>query len=149
VSISEDVQTQITTALKQGDKLRLNTLRSMKSAFLNEMKKDGADTIADDICIRILRKLAKQRIESMEAFEKGDRAEQAAAERSELEIIEAFLPNLADEQTVRAWVEEAIAASGAQAPGDVGRVMGALMKAHKGEMDAGVAKTIASEILSG
>ena len=60
-----------------------------------------------------------------------------------------FLPSLADEAQTRAWVEEAIAAAGAEKPGDVGRVMGAIMKAHKGEIDGGLAKQLASELLAG
>jgi uncharacterized protein YqeY len=62
-------------------------------------------------------------------------------------VIQTFLPQLADEATTRRWVEEAIAASGASSQKEIGKVMGALMKAHKGEMDGNVARRIASELL--
>jgi hypothetical protein len=149
MSIVDDVSARLKDAMKAGEPLRLRALRNMRTAFLNEMKKDGSDTLSDEACMGLLRKLAKQRHESIDAFEQAGRMEQAAEERAELEVIESYLPSLADEATVRGWVEEAIAQTGASAPGDVGRVMGALMKAHKGEMDGGLAKKIAAELLSG
>ena len=96
-----------------------------------------------------MRRLEKQRKESIEAFAGAGREERAAAERAELAVIQAFLPSLADAETTRAWVSEAIASSGASKPGDIGRVMGALMKEHKGEIDGRLAKEIASELLDG
>ena len=66
---------------------------------------------------------------------------------AELAIIDTFLPSLADEDTTRAWVAAAIEESGASGPGDVGRVMGALMRAHKGEVDGNLAKRLAQEAL--
>ena len=72
-----------------------------------------------------------------------------AEERAELAVIDEFLPSLADEATTRSWVEQAIAASGAAKAGDLGRVMGALMKAHKGEVDGNLARRIAAESLGG
>ena len=120
----------------------------MRTVFLNEMKKDGSDTISDEVCQTLLRKLEKQRKESIEAFESGGRQDRADDEKAELAVIQGFLPSLADEATTRAWVEEAIASSGAKAPGDLGRVMGALMKAHKGDVDGGLAKRLAAEFLT-
>ena len=120
----------------------------MRTAFLNEMKKDNSEDVSDEVCISLLRKLEKQRKESIEAFEKAGREEQAAAEREELSIIQGFLPQLADEEQTRVWVQEAIASSGAEQPGDMGRVMGIMMKAHKGEIDGTLAKNIAVELLS-
>jgi uncharacterized protein YqeY len=148
MSIVETVSTQMKEAMRAKDKLRLNVLRSMRTAFLNEMKKDNSEEVSDEVCISLLRKLEKQRKESIEAFEKAGREEQAAAEREERSIIQEFLPQLADEEQTRVWVQEAIASSGAEQPGDMGRVMGAMMKAHKGEIDGTLAKNIAAELLS-
>jgi len=149
MSIVDDVSDQLKQAMKAGEPIRLRALRNMRTAFLNEMKKDGSESLSDETCMALLRKLAKQRHESIDAFEQAGRKEQAADERAELEVIETYLPSLADEATVRAWAEEAIAQTGASAPGDAGRVMGALMKAHKGEMDGGLAKKIVGELLAG
>ena len=149
MSIFDDVSTQMKDALRAKDKLRLGTLRSVRAGFLNELKKDNSETLSDDACLAILRRLEKQRKESIEAFEAGGREEMAAKESAELAVIQEFLPSLADEALTKTWVEEAIAASGAAAPGDMGKVMGALMKAHKGDVDGNLAKKVAQELLSG
>lgn len=149
MAILDDVTADLKAAMRAKDVLRLATLRSMRAAFLNELKKDGAETLDDAVAITLMRKLAKQRLESIEAFDKANRAEQADSERAELAVIEAYLPSLADEATTRGWVEAAIAESGANAVGDVGRVMGLVMKAHKGDVDGGLAKRLAAELLGG
>ena len=149
MSIDATISAQIKEAMLAKDSARLAALRNIRAAFLTEMKKTNAKTLPDEVCVDLLRRLEKQRKESIDAFDKGGRAEQAAAERAELGIISEFLPKLADEATTRAWVEEAIRSSGAAQAGDVGRVMGAMMKAHKGEVDGTLAKRIAGEILGG
>lgn len=70
------------------------------------------------------------------------------SEKFELALIETYLPSTADEATTRAWVEAAIAAVGASKPGDVGKVMGGVMKAHRAEVDGALVKKIAGELLS-
>jgi len=147
MSIYEQVNSELNAAMKSRERVRVNTLRGIRAAFIEEMKKDGSSSVGDDQSVAILRRLARQRGESIDAFEKGDRPELAAAEKAELEIIEGFLPSLADEVTTRSWVKATIAETGAAGPGDVGRVMGQLMKSHKGEIDGKLAKTIASELL--
>jgi uncharacterized protein YqeY len=147
VGIFDDVSRGLKEALKARDEVRLATLRSIRAAFLTEMKKDNATTLADEVCVGLLRRLEKQRQESIEAFRAAGRTDRADAERAELAVIESFLPRLADLATTRAWVEEAIAASGAAGAKDLGKVMGAVMKAHKGEVDGNLARKIAAERL--
>jgi hypothetical protein len=147
--IFDEVRNQMTDAMRAKDAPRLAVLRGMRAAFQTEMKREGAETLSDDACVTVLRRLAKQRKESIDAFENASRADRAAEERAELEVIETFLPSLADESQTRSWVEVAIAETGASAPGDVGRVMGAVMKAHKGDVDGLLAKKLAAELLSG
>jgi len=148
MSIAETVTAQIKDAMKAKDERRLSALRSMRTAFLNEMKKDGSDAISDEVCEGLLRKLEKQRKESIDAFMKGDREEMAIAERAELAVIQEFLPSLADESQTRAWVEAAIAETGASSSKEMGKVMGVLMKAHKAEIDGNIARAIVQELLS-
>ena len=149
MSIVDDVTGQMKDAMKAKDALRLATLRSMRTAFLNEMKKDGSDSVSDAVCETLLRKLEKQRKESIEAFTKGGREEMAETERAELAVIQEFLPQLADEAQTRAWVEAAIAETGATEAREMGKVMGALMKAHKADLDGNLARGIVQELLSG
>jgi len=149
MAIEQTVSERLADAMKARDAARVAALRGIRAAFLNEMKKDNAKTLADETSVEVLRRLAKQRRESIEAFEGAGRPERAAEERAELAVIEEFLPRLADEDATRAWVREAIAQSGAAKPGDVGKVMGAVMKAHKGEVDGQLARRLAQELLGG
>jgi len=148
MAIVDDVTNQMKDAMRAKDTVRLATLRSMRTAFLNEMKKDGSDTVSDEVCEALLRKLEKQRKESIEAFAKGGREEMAETERAELAVIQEFLPQLADAAQTRAWVEAAIAESGASGPREMGKVMGALMKAHKADIDGNLAREIVQELLA-
>jgi uncharacterized protein YqeY len=148
MAIVDDVTSQMKDAMRAKDALRLATLRSMRTAFLNEMKKDGSESVSDAVCETLLRKLEKQRKESIEAFSKGGREEMANKERAELAVIQEFLPQLADAAQTRVWVEAAIAETGASDPKEMGKVMGTLMKAHKAEMDGNIAREIVLELLS-
>jgi uncharacterized protein YqeY len=148
MAIFDEVSKQMTDAMRAKDAPRLAALRGMRAAFQTDMKREGAETLSDHACVTVLRRLAKQRKESIDAFEKGGRADRVAEERAELTVIETFLPSLADESQTRSWVEAAIAETGASALGDVGRVMGAVMKAHKGDVDGQLAKKLAAELLS-
>jgi uncharacterized protein len=149
MGLVEQVSEQMKQAQKAKDAAKLQALRNMRAAFLNEMKKDGSQTLDDAVAIGVLRKLAKQREESIEAFTNGGRMEMADAERAELKLIQGFLPSLADEATTRAWVQAAITESGAAGARDLGKVMGALMKAHKADVDAALARKLAQELLGG
>ena len=147
MSIFDDVSAGMKSALKAKDEVRLTALRAVRAAFLTEMKKDNATALADEVCVALLRRLEKQRQESIEAFDAAGRPDRAAAERAELAVIAGFLPKLADEAQTRAWVREAIAASGATSQKELGKVMGALMKAHKGDVDGNLARKLAGELL--
>ena len=140
MSIVEEVTAQMKAAMKAKDQSRLSTLRSMRAAFLNEMKRDGSDVVSDEVAEGLMRKLEKQRKESIEAFDKGGRPEMAENERAELAVIQEFLPQLADEAETRGWVEAAIASTGASEKKDMGKVMGALMKDH-------IARKLVQELL--
>ncbi len=148
MAIFDDISAQLKDAMRARDKTRLTALRSIRAAFLSATKEDGSTTLADEACLPLLRKLAKQRQESITAFSDAGRSERAEDERAELSVIEEFLPSLADEATTRRWLEEAIASTGASSAKDVGRLMGALMKDHKGELDGRLANRIARELLA-
>jgi len=149
MAIFDDVRAGLKDAIKAQAKERTAALRGILAAFQNELKKDNSEALADEACITLLRRLEKQRLESIEAFDNGGRPERAEAERAELAVVREFLPALADEAQTTAWVEEAIAASGASSAKELGKVMGALMKAHKGDVDGNLARRIAAEKLGG
>ncbi len=147
--IIDDVNVQMKEAMRAKEKVRLTALRGIRAAFIEALKADGSETLADEKCIPILRRLEKQRKESISAYEAAGREDLAAPEREELSVIEGFLPSLADEQTTTAWVRAAIEDAGATGPQDMGKVMGALMRSHKGEVDGGMAKDVALKLLRG
>ncbi len=147
--IADDVATQLTAAMRARDKARTSALRNIRAALLTAQKEGPAGgTLSDDQAAAVLRSLAKQRAESIEAFEAVGRAEAAAAERTELSVIEGFLPRLADAATTRGWVAEAIAATGAAGPSEIGKVMGHLMAAHRAELDGKLANQLVRELLA-
>ena len=149
MGLVERVSEEMKAAQKARDAARLSALRNARAALLHEMKKDGSETLDDAVATAVLRRLAKQREESIAAFEAAGRGDRAEAERAEKAVIEAFVPSLADETTTRAWVQAAIAETGATSARDLGRVMGALMKAHKDDIDGAVARKLAGELLAG
>lgn len=89
--------------------------------------------------------MAKMRQESIDMFTEGGAQDRADAERAELAVIERWLPKLADEEQTRIWVQEAIALVGGD---NMGKVMGALMKEHKAELDGKLTQSIVKEELA-
>lgn len=145
----DDVSNQMKSAMRAKDKPRLQALRGIRAAFIEASKASGSDgSVPDEEALTILRRLAKQRRESIAAYEGGGREDLAAEERNELEVIEGFLPTLADEEQTRAYVEKVIADTGASGMGDMGTVMGALMSRHKDVLDGKLANRVVRELLS-
>jgi uncharacterized protein YqeY len=147
MGLVEQVSERMKAAQKARDGAQLAALRNIRAALLNEMKKDGSTTLDDAIAVGVLRKLAKQREESIEAFATAGRTEQADAERAEKAVIEGFLPRLADEATTRGWVQAAIAETGAASARELGKVIGAVMKAHRDDVDGALVRKLAGELL--
>jgi uncharacterized protein YqeY len=149
MALVEQVSEQLKDAMRARDKVRVQALRGIRAAFLEALKSGQYDgELPDEDAIGLLRRLAKQRRESIEAYQAGGRDDLVEQEQGELAIIEDFLPKLADEATTRAWVQAAIAKTGASGPGDMGKVMGALMKAHKGDLDGKLANQLVRELLA-
>lgn len=144
----DTINDQLKTAMRAQDKARLVALRNIRAAFIMGMKEDGADTLPDEKAMALLRGLAKQRQDSITEYGKAKREDLVAAEAAELAVIEEFLPRLADEATTRAWVDQAITSTGAKSKADMGRVMGALMSAHKAELDGKLANRLVAERLA-
>ncbi len=149
MSIFDDVSAQMKEAMKSQDKARLTALRNIRAGFIEALKLDGSSTLSDETAETILRRLSKQRKESIDAYEAGGRADLASEEKAELAVIEAFLPKLADEATLRGWVQEAIASSGATTQKELGKVMGALNGAHRGQFDGKLANKLVRDLLPG
>jgi len=146
--IADRVTAELKASMKARDKDRTGALRMVRAAFIEAAKEKGADgAVSDDKAVTLLRRLKKQRVEAAEQYAAGGREDLAVKERAEADIIDAFLPQLADEAQTRIWVEEAVAASGASSMKEMGKAMGALMRAHKADVDGGLARKILGEVL--
>ncbi|MBB3993043.1 hypothetical protein GGR95_000662 [Sulfitobacter undariae] len=140
-----DLRTRISTDLKQAmkDKAaeRLSTLRLVNAAIKDKdiaARAEGNDDgVAEPEVLAILGKMAKQRLESARAYEEGGRLDLAERERSEIAVIEEFLPRQLDEKESTAAVEAAVAEVGATSIRDMGKVMGVLKAKYTGQMDFG------------
>lgn len=148
MSIADRITADMKTAMRAKDKERLQALRMIRAGVI-EAAKAGKGEVTDADVLKLLRKLAKQRKDAADTYVQGGRQDLADAELAELAIIDGYLPTLADEAQTRAWVKEAIAASGASEPGHLGKAMGALMKAHKADIDGGLARKLLQQELSG
>jgi len=149
VSIEATVTDAMKAAMKARAKERLLALRNIRAAFLLARKESGADSLSDTEAITVLRKVAKQRKDSIQSYKDGGRDDLVEKEAAELAVVEEFLPAGPTEATVREWVAEAVAATGATSPREMGKVMGAVMKAHRGEADGNVVRKLVMEALQG
>jgi len=129
-------------AMKAKDTVKLQTVRLIRSAFANAAIDLKTEKLSDEQAIAVLKKMAKMRQESIDMFSEGGAEDRADAERAELSIIERWLPEAASEEQVREWVQEAIAEAGSD---NMGKVMGALMKKHKADIDGKMAQKIVKE----
>lgn len=142
-SIVERVSEDLKNAMKAKDADRTRALRMIRAAFI-EAEKAGQGAVTDERAVEALRRIRKQRVESAEAYRAGGRPELADAEEAEMRVIDEYLPRLADRDQTLVWVREAISATGATSQKEVGKVMGAVMKAHKAEVDAALVKELAT-----
>jgi uncharacterized protein YqeY len=140
MSFRQRIEDDLKTALKAGEKQRLGVLRMIKAKVQEKQVelrgKQGADaTLSDDDVMNVVSAYAKQRRDSIESYEQGGREDLAAAERAELQIVSAYLPQQLGEDEVAAIVDAAVAESGAREPKDMGAVMKLVMPQVKGRAD--------------
>jgi uncharacterized protein len=129
MSVLEQVQDDVRTAMKARDRDRAGALRLIVDVLQQDAKLGKGDEIA------VLQRERKKRVEAAEAYEGAGRAEQAAAERFEAELIEGYLPAQLSEQELAGLVEAAIAETGASEQRQMGEVMSALMPKVGGRAD--------------
>ncbi len=135
--LKEKISEDLKKAMKSGDKLRLETLRTLRAALMEKeisMRGTGSDMSADDE-IGVLTSAVKKRKESIELFEKGGRSELARQEEAEAAIIQEYLPAQLGEPEINKVIEQIIAQTGASSAADFGKVMPAVMKEVKGKAD--------------
>ncbi len=134
MTLKERLQSDTTAAMRSGDVLRRDTLRMVQNSAYNLEKKSGKP-LTDDELLAVVGREVKTRRESVEAFRKGGREDLAAKEEAEIAILGGYLPEQLDEAELAALVDEAITATGAETPRDLGKVMGWLSPRTRGRAD--------------
>lgn len=136
--IRDDIKAALVTAMKSGDKAGTGTIRMIQSAIKNrDIEARTAAPVADDdaLVVEVLQKMVKQRRESIDMYEKGNRPELAAAEAAEVAVIERFLPRQLDAAETAAAIEAIKVELGATGMKDMGRVMAELKARHGSVLD--------------
>jgi uncharacterized protein len=132
MSLKQQIISDLTASMKAQDAPRTSTLRMVKAAVMNREIEKGGE-MDDDEMAKLLRSLVKQRRDSVEQYEKGGRQELADKEKSEIEVIEAYLPQAASREEIEAAVAAAITETGASTMKEMGSVMKAVQVALAGK----------------
>ena len=148
MSLQDRVQSDIAAAMRAGDGLRRDVLRMVASAAYNVEKRQG-HPLTDDEYLAVLTREVKTRRESVEAFRAGGRDDLVAREEAEIAIIAGYLPAALDASAIEALVDEAIAATGASSPRDLGKVMGWLSPKTRGRADGKQVSELVARKLAG
>ncbi|WP_075349238.1 GatB/YqeY domain-containing protein [Algoriphagus marinus] len=144
MSLKQNIESEIKSAMIAKDKTRLSALRAIKSLILLEETKSGAKAeITEEDELKILTKAAKQRKDSAEIYEQQGRADLLEVEMAELAIIQEFLPKAMTEEEITAAIKAIITQTGASSPKDMGKVMGVASKELAGKADG---KVIAEKV---
>lgn len=140
------INTEMKTAMRAKDKPRLGTIRLIQ-AEIKRIEVDERTELDDTRVLAILDKMGKQRRDSLNQFNEAGRDDLATQEQSELDVIAEFLPAALSDEELLALIDKAIAASGAQAMSDMGKVMGILKPQVQGRADmAAVSKQIKARL---
>src|SRR5438046_7199305 len=126
MALEEKIMTDLKAAMLAKDEKSLRSLRAIKAAIINAKTAEGAGgVLKEEDEIKLLQKLVKQRKDSLEIFEKQDRADLAQKEKEEIEVIEKFLPKQMSAEELREVIAGIIKETGASSAADMGKVMGA------------------------
>jgi len=146
-SLKAQIQTDMKSSMKSGDKARLGVIRLILAA-IKQVEVDERIELDDARVIAVLDKMAKQRRESIAQFESAGRDDLTAIEQAELEIIGEYLPEALSAAEIDALIEKSIAATGAASIKDMGKVMGMLKPELQGRADMGQVSQLIKSRLS-
>ena len=142
MSLLNQVQTDVKTAMKAGERERVHALRMIADALQKAEKDNGGDPV------EVLQRERKRRLEAAEAYRDGGRTDAAEAEEREAEIITSYMPEQISDEDLRAIVGDAVAESGASSPQEMGKVMTVVMPQVKGRADGKRVSAAVKEMLT-
>jgi uncharacterized protein YqeY len=147
MSLLEQIDTDLTNALKARDQKLVSTLRLLKNSLKNQRINSGKDLSEADELV-ILQKEAKQRRESITSFSQAGRTDLVALEEAELAVIEKYLPTKLSEAELSKLIDDAIAQTGASTISDIGKVMGNVSPKIAGRADGAQVANLVKQKLS-
>ena len=147
MSLKNQVIEDMKSAMKAGDKDRLKVVRLILAA-IKQVEIDQRIELDDAAVLAVLNKMVKQRRDSVEQFENGNREDLAAIERAEIVVLENYLPEQLSADDLAVLVNEVIAATGAESIRDMGKVMGQIKAKAAGRADMGAVSAMVKERLN-
>ena len=144
MAIREELTSELKTAMKAGEKRRVETIRLVNAALKDrdiEARGQGK-TVSDDDILALLQKLVKSRQESVDIYDKAGRVDLATQEREEIAVIQSFLPQALSAEETEAAIAAAIAETSAASIKDMGKVVGVLRTKYAGRLDIAKASAI-------
>ncbi len=147
--LSEDLK----EAMRNKDKVRLRTLRSLRSALKNkeiDQRQDGAETVlSEQDQLAVLRKQVNQRKDSIEQYENAGREDLVEKEQEELDVLDEYMPDQVSDEALREKLQSIIDDVGAESMADMGPVMGRAMDELRGKVAGGRVQTVVKQLLGG
>jgi|SRR5690606_37865999 len=151
MSLHTDIKGQLKEAMKAKDEVRLRTVRSMLTAFTNELVATGKtpqDELDDAGVLSVIKRLSKQRKESILQFEAAGRQDLADPEKAELAVLESYLPQMMSQEEIEPIAKAKLEEIGATDKSKMGVAIGAVMKELQGKADGGDVKAVVERLLS-
>jgi hypothetical protein len=149
MSLHENIRAELKESMKAKDAIRLRTVRSMLTAFTNELVNTGKtpqDWLADEETLAVIKRLAKQRKESITQFEANARPELAVPEKEELVVLEGYLPQMMSREDIQPIAVTKKAELGIDDKSKMGMLVGAVMKELAGKADGGDVKVVVESL---
>ena len=148
MTLEQKINPDLKQAMLNKDEAGLRAIRAIKSAILLSKTEKDAKELDNDLEIKLLQKLVKQRKDALEIFEKERRDDLAQKEREEILVIEKYLPAQMSVEELKAILKIIIAETGAKTPQDMGKVMGIASKQLAGKSDGKTISAVVKELLS-
>ena len=142
----DQIKQDMYSAMKSGDKIRTNILRTLLSS-LKEKQIEKKDSLNKEEYFGVIKRFVKQLKEAADAYQKAGRLELAEKETLELNILKKYLPEIFSEEQTLNLVKEVIAQTSANNLSDMGKVMSAVMQQSNGKVDGGIANRLVKELL--
>lgn len=148
--LHQQLKEEIKNAMRAKDALRLEVLRGVTTAFVNELvakKRTPQDFLEDDAALTVVKRLVKQRKDAIIQFEQGGRPELAEKEKSELLILEHYLPSQMNEADIAVIAKTVISEMGTPDRSKIGQIIGAILKKTAGQADGTIVKSVVEKLL--